>query len=136
MTIAAPAGRVWEAITDPALVKQWLFGTEMEVSAWEAGGQIRYRGQWEGKGYEDKGEIIEVVPQQRLVTTYWSAMSGTEDVPENYQKVTYELAAEGEGTRLAITQEGAMTEEGRQHMEGNWSQVLTSMKQLLENGQA
>lgn len=132
MTINAPIEKVWQAFTDPAMVKQWLFGTDMEVSAWEAGGQIRYRGEWQGKTYEDKGEILEIIPQKKLVSTYWSSMSGTVEAPENYQKVTYELSPNGDQTDVTITQEGSKTEDAAKHSEGNWNKTLASMKQLLE----
>ena len=131
-TIKAPAEKVWEAFTEPKLVKQWLFGTDMEVSGWETGGKIRYKGEWEGKAYEDKGEILEIVPGQKLVTSYWSSVSGSPDSPENYQKVTYELAPEGDHTHVTIIQDGNKTEEGAKHSESNWNQVLASMKKLLE----
>ncbi len=129
--IHSPAEKVWQALTDPTLVKQWLFGTEM-IADWKVGGQIRYKGVWEGKAYEDKGTVLELVPDQKLVSTYWSGFSGLPDVPENYQTVVYELFPEGTSTRLIITQEGNKTEESAKHSEGNWNQVLASMKQLLE----
>lgn len=130
--INAPVAKVWEAFTHPAIVKQWMFGTDMSVSAWEVGGEIRYKGQWEGKTYEDKGTILEVVPEQKLVSTYWSSLGGTPDTPDNYQKVTYELAEVGEQTQVTITQEGSKTEEQAKHSEGNWKQVLESLKKILE----
>ena len=132
-TINAPVEKVWEALTDPKLVKEWLFGTDMTVTAWEVGGQITYAGVWEGKPYQDKGVILEIVPQSLLVSSYWSAFSGLPDSPENYQRVIYALAGEGVGkTRVEITQEGSKTAEGAKHSEDNWNKVLGSMKTLLE----
>jgi uncharacterized protein YndB with AHSA1/START domain len=131
-TINASADKVWEALTDPAIVKQWLFGTNMVVSEWVVGGKIAYKGEWEGKPYEDKGVIQEIELGKKLVTTYWSNFSGVPDSPENYQVVSYELFPEGDGTKLVITQQGAKTEEAAKHSEGNWNGVLSSMKQLLE----
>src|SRR5689334_15968230 len=105
-TINAPMDKVWQALTDPKMVKEWLFGTDMHVDNWEVGGEITYTGQWEGKQYQDKGKIVEIMPGQKLVSTYWSSFSGLPDAPENYQKVTYELNQDGEGTKVEITQEG------------------------------
>ena len=34
ITINAPAGKVWQALTDPAQIKQYLFGTNT-VSDWK-----------------------------------------------------------------------------------------------------
>lgn len=132
IVINAPAAKVWEALVDPSMVKQYLFGTEMSVSAWEVGGQIRYKGSWEGKSYEDKGEILQIIAQQKLVTNYWSSMGGTEDKPENYMKVSYDLAAEGNGTKLTITQENAPTQDSAEHSGENWKMVLDKMKEIVE----
>jgi hypothetical protein len=59
-------------------------------------------------------------------------MSGTEDKPENYAVVTYELNKENDGVRLTITQDNCKTEESRQHSEKNWAMVLNTLKDLLE----
>ena len=132
MTINAPASKVWQTLTDPEMVKQWLFGTEMSVTAWEVGGKISYKGQWEGKAYEDKGTILEIEPEKKLVSTYWSSFSGLPDAPENYQTVAYILTEEHAGTKLTITQEGSKNEESAKHSEGNWKSVLDSLKKIVE----
>ena len=31
-TIAAPVAAVWEALTNPALIKQYMFGTDVVIS--------------------------------------------------------------------------------------------------------
>ncbi len=130
--IKAKPAKVWEALTDPQMVAQWLFGTKMSVDKWEVGGKISYKGVWEGKEYEDKGEILELKPGHLLVSSYWSGFSGLPDVPENYQKVTYKLEPMGEDTMVKIIQEGNKTEESAKHSEGNWNMVLGNMKKLLE----
>src|SRR5689334_10685229 len=88
--INASPTAVWDAITDPEKVKQYLFGTEM-TAEWKVGGKITYKGNWEGKEYEDGGTILELVPEKILKSTYWSSMSGTENTPENQMLVTYTL---------------------------------------------
>lgn len=132
IVINAPASKVWEALTNPTMVKQYLFGTEVK-SDWKKGSPITYTGEWEGKKYEDKGTILEVEPEKYLLSTYWSSMSGTEDKPENYQKVGYRLTPEGEGTKLTITQENAKSQEAADHSKKNWEMVLGSLKKLLES---
>src|SRR4051794_23634831 len=103
ISIHAPASKVWQALTDPAQIKQYLFGTNAK-SDWKKGSPITYTGEWEGKTYEDKGMIIDIIPEKKLHTTYWSSMGGTEDKPENYNNVVYELSPEGNDTKLTITQ--------------------------------
>jgi uncharacterized protein YndB with AHSA1/START domain len=131
ITIRADAGRVWEALTDPAQISRYLFGTET-VTDWKVGSPIVFRGEWQGKRYEDRGTILRVEPGRVLEYTYWSSMSGKEDRPENYSKVTFELSAAQGGTRLALTQDNAGDEKSREHSEKNWGQVLETMKSLLE----
>jgi len=131
--IRAFPGRVWKALTDPALIRQYLFGTEAE-SDWKEGSPVRYRGVWQGKAYEDKGEVLRAVPGKLLETTYWSSMSGLPDRPENYRRVRYELTPEKGGTRLTLTQDNNSTEEERAHAEDNWKLVLEGLKKVVEAG--
>ena len=73
VTINAPAAKVWEALVNPAMIKQYLFGTEVQTD-WKVGSPIIYKGTWEGKDYLDKGTIIDLVPGRLLLTTYWSSL--------------------------------------------------------------
>ena len=131
ITIDAPVSKVWQALTDPAQIKQYLFGTNT-VSDWKKGSPISYEGEWEGKKYKDKGTIIEIVPEKLLHTTYWSSMGGKEDKTENYNNVIYELQPQNGKTMITISQDNIDTEEQLKHMEQNWAMVLDSMKKLLE----
>src|SRR6476660_2233383 len=90
-TIAAPVAKVWEALTNPALIKEYLYGSEV-VSDWQVGSPIVYKGEWQGKPYEDKGTILEIEPNKLLKSTHYSPLSGAEDKPENYHTLTYTLS--------------------------------------------
>ncbi|MGO9310081.1 MAG: SRPBCC family protein [Spirochaetia bacterium] len=123
--------KVWNALTNPALVKQYLYGTEVH-SDWRKGNPITYKGVWQGKAYEDKGVIVEIVPPQRLVSTYWSSMSGLPDTPENYNTVSYELSYSNGATTLQVTQDNNATKESADHSASNWAAVLRTLKSLME----
>jgi uncharacterized protein YndB with AHSA1/START domain len=131
ITIKSSPANVWKALTDPAMIKQYLFGTDV-VSDWKEGSQITYKGVWEGKTYEDKGIILRIKPEELLETNYWTSFSNLPDSPENYQKVAYQLSRQEENTVLTITQDGIPTDEARAHSEANWAMVLNSLKKLLE----
>jgi uncharacterized protein YndB with AHSA1/START domain len=131
ITINAPASKVWDALINPEMIKQYLFGTDA-VSDWKVGSPITYKGSWDGKTYEDKGTVLNVVDEKLLESTYWSSMSGTSDAPENYKNVRYELIPINSGTTLMITQNNNATEEEKNHSEQNWRMVLNSLKELLE----
>ncbi len=132
IVINVPPAKVWDALTNPDIIKQYLFGTEA-ISDWKVGSPIVYKGVWQGKAYEDKGKILHLEPQKRLVSTYWSSIGGRDDIPENYNTVTYELITVEEGTKLTISQDNNTTETSRDHSQKNWDMVLTSIKKLLEN---
>jgi uncharacterized protein YndB with AHSA1/START domain len=92
VTIDAPRDRVWNALTDPKMVKQYMHGTNMSTD-WREGSPIKWKGEWKGKPYEDKGTVLAFEPKKLLRYTHWSPMGGSEDKPENYHTVTYELSA-------------------------------------------
>jgi len=131
ININAPASKVWEALTTPSIIKQYFFGTNA-VSDWKVGSPIVFRGEWEGKHYEDKGHIIEIVPKKLFRYSYWSSMSDMEDKPENYVTITYELMGKDNSTTLTITQENIPDEKTKDHSEENWNTVLGDLKKLLE----
>ena len=130
-SIHVPVNKVWQALTDPALITQYLFGTDT-VSDWKKGSPITYSGVYEGKAYQDKGTIIEIVPEKLLHTTHYSPLSGKEDKPENYHNVIYELKSENGKTIVTITQDNISNDKELEHMKRNWSMVLEGMKKLLE----
>jgi uncharacterized protein YndB with AHSA1/START domain len=123
--------KIWEALTDPELIKQYLFGTEVTTN-WMVGSPITYKGVWNGQTYEDKGIILEIVPDKTLISSYWSSMAGLEDVPENYKTVKYELSKVGNLTTLTITQDNNSTQEEADHSKQNWDIVLSGIKKLVE----
>ena len=130
-TVHAPASRVWEALTNPKLIKQYLFGADV-ISDWKEGSPILYKGIYEGKAYEDKGSVLKVEPEKLLLITHWSPLSGSPDTPENYHKVRYELAAKDGSTRLTITQDNNSSEEEQEQNARFWTMVLDGIKKVLE----
>lgn len=132
ISLKAPASKVWKALTDPTIIKQYLFGTETR-SDWKKGSPITYRGEWNGKQYEDKGRIVDIVPDRLLHTTYFSSLRGKEDRPENYNNVIYDLKEENGHTILTLSQDNIETEEELLHSEQNWSRVLDDMKRIVES---
>jgi len=130
-TINAPASKVWDALIKPELIKQYLFGTEVTTD-WRVGSPITYKGEWEGKTYEDKGKVLQIEKGKLLVSTFWSSLSGLADIPENYKTVRYELSADDKGTRLTITQDNNISQEEADHSGQNWETVLEGIKKLVE----
>jgi len=132
VTIDAPKADVWDALTNPAKVKEYMHGTEMSTD-WQEGSPIYWRGEWKGKRYEDKGKVLEVKPQRLLKYTHWSPLGGSEDKPENYHTVVYELAGDDGKTTLTLRQDNNPTQEEADKMaKNNWGPVLEGLKETAE----
>ena len=130
-TITAASADVWQALVTPAAIKQYMFGTTV-TSDWVVGSPISWKGEWQGRAYEDKGIILQVVPECVLEYSHFSPLAGVPDVPENYHVVTVELSPDGERTRVALSQDNNPTEQAREHAEKNWIGMLAGLKAFLE----
>ena len=131
VTFNAPIEKVWHGLTDPAMVKQYFFGTDLK-SDFKVGSRITFSGEWNGHKYEDGGDILEIDAPNILKYSYWSSMSGTENKPENYNDITYRLNEEDGVTTLIITQEGVKNEQAADHSESNWMSVFEGLRKLIE----
>jgi uncharacterized protein YndB with AHSA1/START domain len=131
ITINAPIGKVWDALTNPEKIKQYMFGTNVN-SDWKEGSSITWKGEWQGKTYEDKGVIVRIDRERTLQYTHFSPLSGQPDVPDNYHNVTITLSAEGKATNVSLSQDHNLDEQAREHSEQNWKMMLSSLKTLLE----
>jgi uncharacterized protein YndB with AHSA1/START domain len=130
-TINAPSAELWQALVTPAAIKEYMFGTTV-TSDWVVGSPIVWKGEWQGRAYEDKGIILQVVPERVLEYSHFSPLAGVPDVPENYHIVTVELSPDGERTRVTLSQDNNPTEQAREHSEKNWGMMLAALKQSLE----
>jgi uncharacterized protein YndB with AHSA1/START domain len=132
VTIDVPAARVWDALTNPAVIKQYMFGTTV-VSDWREGSPIVWQGEWQGKKYEDKGVILKLQPQRTLQYSHFSPLSGLPDTPENYHTVTVEISGQGARTHVVLSQDHNASEQEREESERNWGMMLDGLKRLLES---
>ncbi|HZX94491.1 MAG TPA: SRPBCC family protein [Myxococcales bacterium] len=129
--IAAPAARVWDALVNPQLIKQYMFGTTV-TSDWKEGSPIRWKGEWKGKAYEDRGTIQKIEPRRLLRYSHYSPLSGLPDTPENHHTVTIELSEAGPKTHVSLSQDKNASDDARQQSEQNWKAMLLGLKKLLE----
>jgi len=129
--------QVWHALTEPALVGEYFMGATVR-SDWSVGSPITFSGEWQGKSFEDKGEILVAEPGKELRFSHWSPLSGSDDTPDNYHVVDITLDADGDTTRVTLSQsnlDGRLTDEDRAQRsdyEKNWSTVLEGLKRVVE----
>jgi uncharacterized protein YndB with AHSA1/START domain len=97
--------RLFEAWTDPRIAAAWLF-TSLTSEAHHTQLDVRVGGKWEitdrrdGVDYRAIGEYLEVAPPTRLVFSF-----GMPQFAEGFDTVTVEIAADGEGALMTLTQD-------------------------------
>jgi uncharacterized protein YndB with AHSA1/START domain len=133
--IDAPIDKVWDALVNPATIKQYMFGTDV-ISDWKEGGPILWKGEWQGKSFEDRGVIVRIEPKRLLQYTHFSPLAGLPDTPDNYHTVTIELSQVPPQTHVSLSQDNNPTDESREHSEKNWRAMLVALKKLLEKESA
>lgn len=129
-TVKASLEKVWDALINPEMVRQYFFGSNQETT-WEVGSPILWTGEYEGQTYVDKGIVLEFIPNEKVSYSYLSSWSGLEDNPDNYLLVTCEVKSMNDGTELTITQSN-YDEEKAKHSSENWAVVIDGMKKLIE----
>lgn len=133
ISVKAPVEKVWKTLTDPKAIKKFMFGSDVRTS-WKPGSPIVYTGEYQGKPFEEKGEILEFEPNKLLKTTNFSSMSGQDDKPGNYNTIAYRLKPEGDKTRVTISHSNIKNERGAESSKANWKIVLKTLKRIVEAG--
>jgi uncharacterized protein YndB with AHSA1/START domain len=138
--------RLWQALTDPAFTRRY-WGATIETD-WAVGSTMT----WEQRGVTvaDPAQVVlESEPYRRLsyswqtITPEFAAKFGFSDEflatvsSERRSKVTFEIEPAGENVKLTVVHDGfdpgsAMLES----ISGGWPAVLSSLKTLLETGEA
>lgn len=131
--VKAPIARVWAALTQPALVKRYFFGSNL-VTDWGVGSPLYFRGEWEGNAYEDRGTVKSYEPMKTLSYDYWSNMSGEPDVLEKRALVRYDVSERDGLVEVKVTQSNMPTKERAADSEKNWPVVLEGLKGVCEAG--
>jgi uncharacterized protein YndB with AHSA1/START domain len=131
-TIPAEPARVWQTLTSKAGMKAFMMGADVETD-WQVGRPITMRGEFNGKVFEDRGEVRSFEPCRRLSYTHASSAS-----PGQTHVVTFELApAEGGGTRVSVTQAPGVgvdpldDEMNRARYEKSWAAMLKSLEKAV-----
>lgn len=131
ISVNAPRDQVWDALVDPEAIKHYMFGTHV-ISDWREGSRIVWKGEWEGRSYEDHGQILKIMPGTMIQYSHFSPLSGLPDEPQNYHKVTITLSDDGSHTMVSLEQDNIADEEEQAHSESNWGMMLAALKNYLE----
>ena len=148
--IAAPAERVFQAISDPGQLSQW-WGERGLYRITERTSDLRVGGKWsavgvgtDGKSFRVEGEYLEVDPPRRLVHTWTASYMGS-----LHTTVYFDLEAQavhglhpsgpkkaGTGTLVKLRHQGFATapQQAVSHGEG-WKRVFGWLAAYIERGE-
>ncbi|AOJ30580.1 SRPBCC family protein [Burkholderia metallica] len=130
--IASTPERVFDALTNAELTKDYWVRHRNVSPDWRPGSR------WEHQDYDDPsrvdivGEVVERDPPRKLVVT-WRTPSGEGEE----SRVTYVVEPHEGVVKLTVTHDGLVPgSEMDRGIRGGWPVVLSSLKTLLETGQA
>ena len=131
--IRTTEARLWEALTEPAFIRQYWFGFSVDC-AWKKGASWALISP-DGNRM-DAGEILEIEPPKKLVIK-WQHQWRPELKEEGFSRATFELEAQGDTVKLTVTHEIDKTPSKLiDAVSGGWPAILASLKSLLETGKA
>ena len=131
-TIPADPKRVWRTLTSREGMKAFMMGADVETD-WRVGHPITMRGEFNGKRFEDRGEVRSFEPERRLSYTHESSSA-----PGQVHLVTFELApADEDATQVTVTQAPAKgidpqaEEKARPQYEKTWWTMLEALDKAV-----
>jgi uncharacterized protein YndB with AHSA1/START domain len=125
--------KLWQALTTPKFQRQFFFGTTQE-SEWKKGASWRMVNP--SGGLCDSGEVLEIVPERRLVLK-WRNEFIPEMRKEGYSRMTLGIEKQEASVKLTIVHE--MNKPRSKFIEAvtdGWPPILSSLKSFLETGES
>lgn len=140
--IAATAEKVWQALTDPEVMRQYWFDPAGEcvrrvnVSDWKPGSRWEHQRVDDARTVDIVGKVIETSPPRRLVFTWARPAEADDDT--KHSRVTFDIEPNGDAlVRLTVTHDDLERDpQMLSGISGGWPKVLSNLKTLLETGHA
>lgn len=127
---AAPPALVFRAWTDPVHYPRWGAPEGLEVAAFEqdlrVGGAYRIHMRGADQEHTVTGRYTEIDPPRRLAMTWrW------QHEKQGDMLIVIELASDGDGTELVLTQRGLLDQADADNHRRGWTSVLDRLERLL-----
>jgi len=125
--------KLWAKLTETGVPREFFWATELHAD-WKVGAA------WKSTAPDgtvvDGGKVLEFDAPKRLVLSWLHEMQ-PEKKEEGYSRMTYELEPKDETVKLTIIHE---MDRGQskfiQAVSNGWPTILSSLKSLLETGEA
>jgi uncharacterized protein YndB with AHSA1/START domain/DNA-binding transcriptional ArsR family regulator len=124
--------KLWDAITDGDITRQYFYGSVVKSPSWQAGAAV----DWLTPAGEPmiNGKIIEIDRPRRLVHSFASVWNpaAAKDKPS---RVTWLIEPMGEVCKLTLVHDGFEAETHTyEKVRSGWNPILSGLKTLLETG--
>lgn len=129
--INATKQKVWDALTKPELVKKWQYGSDL-LTDWKVGSEIRFRGEWENKVFEQWGKILEIIPNELIKYSLFFPRPDLEDKEENYFIMSYVISEWENMVKLEIVKEDNRPGAVKEKESDEENPVLIALKEIIE----
>ena len=131
--INAVPSKVWDALTNPGLMKQWMSETPIDIiTDWQVGNQITIGGAWYKTRFENKGTVLQFESERILQYSHLSSLSRLPDKIESYSLIGFKLTPTENQTALTLTLSNFPTEIIYKHLVFYWNVTLEILKKQVE----
>ena len=125
--IRTTPAELWDAIVNPDKTQNYYYGGRVQAPDLRVGGRFYYL---DPKGEMNlDGEIVEIDPPKKLVTTFRAQWAPAE---AQVTRVMYEIEQMGETCKLTLTHYDAA--KAMAQAEVGWPLILAGLKTFLETG--
>lgn len=124
--------KIWDALRDPDMTRNY-WGWHRNVSDWKPGSEWRHEDYDDASLVHVQGTVIESDPPRRLVLT-WSSPQNAAN-PDKVSRVTFDIEPFMGEVKLTVMHDD-LDEEMLRGISQGWPAILSSLKTLLETGNA
>jgi uncharacterized protein YndB with AHSA1/START domain len=133
VTFNAPTPKVWDALTNPEIMKKWMSETEINIATdWKVGSPMIIYGNVHGIKFKNSGTVLQFEREKILQYSHLSSLSRLPDEPENYSVMEFTLVPVEDQTSLTLTLRNFPTESIQKHLVFYWNVTLEVLKRTLE----
>ncbi len=133
--INASPKAVWEALTQPGLMKNWMADSAIEIiTTWEVGSpiiinieEVSYK-----TSFKNTGIVLQFLEERVLEYSHLSSISRLADEAENYTIIRFTLQQEEDHTLLELNLSNFPTQSHYKHIDFYWAVTLEILKQFVE----
>lgn len=132
--IKAPPAALWECLTNPVLMTQWMAEPEIDVQVdtdWQVGSTVTVSG-FHHVSFINKGTVLQFDPLKALRYTHLSSVSHLPEKPESYCVFEFLLEPSGNGTFLTVNISNFPTESIFRHLDLYWKTTVAIFKDFVE----